>query len=79
VEGEEAWLRARIICLRTLLSGSKNFQIEGGLRDFIADAQARLDELEKSACGLSKMSRLENKPSEDRPRGWGTSDGANSV
>ena len=47
-EDEEAWLRARIIRLRTILRYAKDPQVEIGLKEFIADAEARLDMLERS-------------------------------
>ena len=42
-EDEEAWLRARIIRLRTILRYAKDPQVEIGLKEFIGDAEARLD------------------------------------
>ena len=40
-EDEEAWLRARIIRLRTILRYAKDPQVEIGLKEFIADAPMR--------------------------------------
>ena len=39
---------SRIIRLRTILRYAKDPQVEIGLREFIADAEARLDMLERS-------------------------------
>jgi hypothetical protein len=46
-EDEGTWLRARIIRLRTILRYAKDSQVEIGLKEFIADAEARLDTLER--------------------------------
>jgi hypothetical protein len=46
LENEEAWLRARIIRLRRLLRYVKDTHVEAGLKEFIGDAEARLDKLE---------------------------------
>jgi hypothetical protein len=59
LENEEAWLRARIIRLRRLLRYVKDTQVEAGLKEFIGDAEARLDKLEGKRLGLT----------EDEPRG----------
>jgi hypothetical protein len=45
-EDEAAWLRARIIRLRRLLRHVKDSQVEAGLKEFIGDAEARLEMLE---------------------------------
>ena len=45
-EDETAWLRARIIRLRRLLRHVKDSQVEAGLKEFIGDAEARLEMLE---------------------------------
>jgi hypothetical protein len=52
LENEEAWLRARIIRLRRLLRYVKDTQVEAGLKEFIGDAEARLDKLEGKRLGL---------------------------
>jgi hypothetical protein len=59
LEDEETWLRARIIRLRRLLRYVKDPQVEAGLKEFITDAETRLDGLEKR--------RL--RPVEDEPPG----------
>jgi hypothetical protein len=48
LEDEKAWLRARIIRLRRLLRYVKDTQVEAGLKEFIGDAEARLDMLERN-------------------------------
>jgi len=58
-EDEEAWLRARIIRLRRLLRLVKDTQVEAGLKEFIGEAEARLDRLQRR--------RME--PVEDEPPG----------
>ena len=51
-EDEEAWLRGRIIRLRTILRYAKDPQVETGLKEFIGDAETRLDSKD-GGCGLS--------------------------
>ena len=48
MEDEEAWLRHRVIRLRTMLRFAKDPRTEAGLKEFIADAEERLDALELS-------------------------------
>jgi len=59
LEDEKAWLRARIIRLRRLLRYVKDIQVEAGLKEFIGDAEARLDMLERNHL----------RPLEDEPPG----------
>ena len=49
LEAEEAWLRKRIMRLRTLLRYANDPRIEGGLREVIADAEHRLEGLQNNA------------------------------
>jgi hypothetical protein len=44
---EEAWLRAWVVRLRTISRFAQNTQVEIGLREFIADAEARLEVLQR--------------------------------
>jgi hypothetical protein len=44
---EEAWLRAWIIRLRTLLRFAIHPEVETGLKQFIADAERRLEQLQR--------------------------------
>ena len=46
-EDEETWLRGRIIRLRTILRYAKDPQVIVRLKEFIGDAEARLDRLER--------------------------------
>ena len=46
-EDEETWLRGRIVRLRTILRFAKDPRVEAGLKEFIADAEARLELLQR--------------------------------
>ncbi len=46
LENEEMWLRAWIIRLRTLLRFAIHPEVEAGLKDFITDAERRLEQLQ---------------------------------
>ena len=46
-EKEEIWLRHRLRRLRTLFRYAKETRVEGGLRELIADAEDRLEVLER--------------------------------
>jgi hypothetical protein len=48
-EDELTWLRHRIVRMRTILRFAKDPRTEAGLRELIADAEARLAALETSA------------------------------
>lgn len=61
LEDEETWLRARIIRLRRLLRYVKDPQVEAGLKEFITDAETRLDGLERR-----RLRPVEDEP----PGGW---------
>jgi hypothetical protein len=45
-EDEEVWLRGVIIRLRTLLRFAKDDRVDAGLKDIIADAEKRLEQLQ---------------------------------
>ena len=45
-EDELTWLRHRVVRMRTLLRFAKDPRIEHGLRELVAEAEARLDALE---------------------------------
>jgi hypothetical protein len=47
LEDEETWLRRHVVRLRTMLRFAKDPRTEVGLKEFIADAEERLDALEK--------------------------------
>jgi hypothetical protein len=55
LEDEEAWLRRRVIRLRTMLRFAKDPRTEAGLKEFIADAEERLDALERSRRERAKQ------------------------
>jgi hypothetical protein len=46
LEAEETWLRKRIIRLRTVLRYANDARAEAGLREFIGDAENRLELLQ---------------------------------
>jgi hypothetical protein len=46
LEDEASWLRHRIVRMRTVLRFAKDPRAEAGLRELIADAEARLAALE---------------------------------
>jgi hypothetical protein len=47
LEDEEIWLRAWIIRLRTISRFTQNPEVEAGHKEFIADAEARLELLQR--------------------------------
>ena len=47
MEDEEVWLRGWIVRLRTISRFAQNPEVELGLREFIADAEARLEVLQR--------------------------------
>jgi hypothetical protein len=49
IEQEAAWLRARVIQMRSLLRHVENARVENVLREFIADAETRLELLDEQA------------------------------
>jgi hypothetical protein len=54
LELEENWLRHRLRRLRTILRYAKEPRVESGLRELIADAEERLDLLERQKVPQSK-------------------------
>ena len=54
LEPEENWLRHRLRRLRTILRYAKEPRVESGLRELIADAEERLDLLERQKMPQSK-------------------------
>jgi hypothetical protein len=48
-EDESTWLRHRVLRLRTILRFVKDARAESGLRELIAEAEQRLDQLEARA------------------------------
>ena len=55
LEPEETWLRKRIIRLRTILRYAKDPRIEAGLKEFIADAEYRLEALQRGIIGQQQQ------------------------
>ena len=49
VDQESIWLRPRVIQMRALLRHVKDTRVETVLREFIADAEARLELLDEQA------------------------------
>jgi hypothetical protein len=47
IERESLWLRPRVIQMRAMLRYVKNQAVEAALREFITDAEARLEALEE--------------------------------
>jgi len=45
-EDESTWLRHRVLRLRTILRYAKDARAETGLRELIAEAEKRLEQLE---------------------------------
>ena len=54
LEPEENWLRHRSRRLRTILRYAREPRVESGLRELIADAEERLDLLERQKVPQSK-------------------------
>lgn len=55
-EDEVTWLRHRVVRMRTLLRFSKDPRIEHGLRELVADAEARLEALEaRRSAGMANV------------------------
>jgi len=58
LEPEENWLRHRLRRLRTILRYAKEPRVESGLRELIADAEERLDLLERKRCPNQSEMRI---------------------
>lgn len=66
LEAEETWLRKRIIRLRTVLRYATDARTEAGLREFIADAEHRLDLLQNRRPVVQQQQQVH--PKKARPR-----------
>jgi hypothetical protein len=57
-EDEEAWLRHRVVRLRTVLRWAKDTRVETELKSLIAEAEARLEALaaRRRTSGISVRS-----------------------
>jgi len=53
LEDEVTWLRHRVVRMRTILRFAKEPRAEAGLRELIAEAEARLDALEARRSAAS--------------------------
>jgi hypothetical protein len=62
IDEEAIWLRPRVIQMRALLRRVKDARVESVLREFIADAEARLELLDEQARGQQATSPLPRSP-----------------
>jgi hypothetical protein len=68
LEDEEAWLRKRIIRLRTILRYANDPRVEDGLREFIADAEQRLELLQNRRVIVQQQQQIRPKKKTARSR-----------
>ncbi|MBV8513649.1 MAG: hypothetical protein JO289_26080 [Xanthobacteraceae bacterium] len=61
MEAEEAWLRKRIMRLRTVLRYANDTRTEAGLREFIGDAEHRLEMLQNRRPIVQQQQQLQPK------------------
>ena len=61
IDQEAIWLRPRVIQMRALLRRVKDARVEFVLREFIADAEARLELLDEQARGQQATSPLRSR------------------
>jgi hypothetical protein len=61
LEAEETWLRKRIVRLRTILRYANDPRTEGGLREFIGDAEHRLELLQNRRPMIQQQQQLQPK------------------
>ena len=64
LEPEETWLRKRIIRLRTILRYVQDPRTEAGLKEFIADAEHRLEALQR---GMGGQQQQQIQPKKKKP------------
>ena len=55
LQDEESWLRGCIIRLRTVLRFTKDERVDAGLKDIIANAERRLEQLSGSKLTPLRM------------------------
>ena len=67
LEPEELWLRKRIIRLRTILRYVRDPRTESGLKEFIADAEHRLEALQRIGQHQQQI-QPKNKPPTSAPK-----------
>jgi hypothetical protein len=61
LEAEEAWLRKRIIRLRTVLRYANDPRTEAGLKEFIGDAEHRLELLQNRRPIVQQQQQVQPK------------------
>ncbi len=66
LEAEEAWLRKRIVRLRTVLRYANDPRTEAGLKEFIGDAEHRLELLQNRQPLVQQQQQVQ--PKKARPR-----------
>ncbi len=66
LEAEEAWLRKRIVRLRTVLRYANDPRTEAGLKEFIGDAEHRLELLQNRQPVVQQQQQVQ--PKKGRPR-----------
>jgi hypothetical protein len=66
LEAEEAWLRKRIIRLRTVLRYANDPRTEAGLREFIGDAEHRLKLLQNRHPVVQQQQQVQPKRTRSR-------------
>ena len=66
LEAEETWLRKRIIRLRTILRYASDPRTEAGLREFIADAEHRLEMLQNRGPVMQQQQQVQPKRKNSR-------------
>ena len=66
LEAEEAWLRKRIVRLRTVLRYANDPRTEAGLREFIGDAEHRLELLQNRRPVVQQQQQVQPKKARSR-------------
>lgn len=66
LESEETWLRKRIVRLRTVLRYANDPRTEAGLREFIGDAEHRLELVQNRRPIVQQQQQVQ--PKKARPR-----------
>ncbi len=61
LESEETWLRKRIIRLRTILRYANDPRTEAGLKEFIGDAEHRLELLQNRRPIVQQQQQIQPK------------------
>ena len=66
LESEETWLRKRIVRLRTVLRYALDPRTEAGLREFIGDAEHRLELLQNRRPVVQQQQQVQPKRGRSR-------------